>query len=139
MRRFRLDALVEGTLERLISIVALAPSFGNSQPWRFVTVHDDTHRDAVRGEFQRCNKWERENYEGEQARLYARDPALFCCGCHPDPVAGGASRRHRVGLGIHTGADLDEIYLMCPRTGALSDICGSATHKKSTSTRNCNG
>ena len=71
VRRFRRDALDEGTLERLISIAALAPSVGNSQPWRFVTVGDEIRRAAIRDEFQRCNGRALENYEGERARLYA--------------------------------------------------------------------
>ena len=71
VRRFRRDPLAEGALERLISVAALAPSVGNSQPWRFVTVRDEARRGAIRDEFQRCNARALENYEGERARLYA--------------------------------------------------------------------
>ncbi len=71
VRRFRRDGLAEGTLERLISVAALAPSVGNSQPWRFVMVRDGARRTAIRDEFQRCNARALENYEGERARLYA--------------------------------------------------------------------
>ena len=71
VRRFRRDALSEGTLERLISVAALSPSVGNSQPWRFVTVRDADRRAAVRDEFQRCNAQALGNYEGERAQIYA--------------------------------------------------------------------
>jgi len=71
VRRFRRDALPSGTLERLISIAALAPSVGNSQPWRFVTVRDTDRRAAIREEFRRCNAEALENYDDERAQLYA--------------------------------------------------------------------
>jgi 5,6-dimethylbenzimidazole synthase len=36
VRRFRVDPLPPGTLERLFEVASLAPSVGLSQPWRFV-------------------------------------------------------------------------------------------------------
>lgn len=71
VRRFRRDPLPTGTVDRLLSIAALAPSVGNSQPWRFVTVTDRDRRTAVRDEFQRCNASALDNYEGERAKVYA--------------------------------------------------------------------
>jgi len=55
VRRFRPDPLPPGAVEALVARACLAPSVGNSQPWRFVQVDDTARRKAVRAEFERCN------------------------------------------------------------------------------------
>src|SRR4051812_30432360 len=55
VRRFKPDALPDGTLERLIELACLAPSVGLSQPWRFVVVDEPARRRAVLDNFERCN------------------------------------------------------------------------------------
>jgi len=55
VRRFRVDAVPAGTLERLIEVACLAPSVGLSEPWRFVVVDDRGRRAAVRDTFAACN------------------------------------------------------------------------------------
>ena len=54
VRCFRRDPLPAGTLERLIHLACLAPSVGNSQPWRFVVVDDPSRRAGILDTFQRC-------------------------------------------------------------------------------------
>lgn len=71
VRRFRTDPLPEGLFERLLQAAHLAPSVGNSQPWRFVTVEDAARREAVRASFRRANQEALASYSGESARLYA--------------------------------------------------------------------
>jgi 5,6-dimethylbenzimidazole synthase len=71
VRRFRIDPLPDGLVERLLQAAHLAPSVGNSQPWRFVTVDDPARRDAVRESFRRANQEALACYSGESARLYA--------------------------------------------------------------------
>jgi 5,6-dimethylbenzimidazole synthase len=56
---------------RLLEAAALAPSVGNSQPWRFVLVEDAARRQAVIANFERANKDALADYSGEQARIYA--------------------------------------------------------------------
>ena len=72
VRRFRPDALPPGTLEDLIVRARLAPSVGNSQPWRFVRVTEPARRTAVRAEFERCNAAALAGRTGERAASYAR-------------------------------------------------------------------
>jgi 5,6-dimethylbenzimidazole synthase len=72
VRRFKRDAMPEGTLERLIETACLAPSVGLSQPWRFVVVDDAKLRGAVLGEFERCNADALQSYSGETAARYAK-------------------------------------------------------------------
>lgn len=96
VRRFRTDPLPTGALDELIALAALAPSVGNSQPWRFVKVYDTERRRAMRDLFEACNADALRDYEGEQARLYAtlklsgmdRAPEQLAVFCHPDTAAG---------------------------------------------------
>lgn len=71
VRRFRADPLEPGTLEALVERAALAPSVGNSQPWRFVTVDDPARRQAVIANFTLRNREALDSYEGDRARVYA--------------------------------------------------------------------
>jgi 5,6-dimethylbenzimidazole synthase len=71
VRRFRTDPVDERMLNDILGLAILAPSVGNSQPWRFVKV-DDAHRRAeVRRNFAACNEKALAAYRGERARLYA--------------------------------------------------------------------
>jgi 5,6-dimethylbenzimidazole synthase len=83
VRRFRPHPVAEATVAELIGIAALAPSVGNSQPWRFVTVADASRRKRVISNFEACNKGALNDYEGEQAKLYA---SLKLAGLKEAPV-----------------------------------------------------
>ena len=72
VRRFKRDALPEGTIERLIEIACLSPSVGLSEPWRFVIVQDKTKRAAIRANFEICNKDALAQQTPDRAGLYAR-------------------------------------------------------------------
>jgi 5,6-dimethylbenzimidazole synthase len=71
VRRFRSDAVMPETVERLLALASLAPSVGLSQPWRFVLVEDPARRAAVRENFHRCNEAALASYTGERAQRYA--------------------------------------------------------------------
>lgn len=71
VRRFRADPIPADLIEELLGQVALAPSVGYSQPWRFVAVDSAARRAAVRADFLRCNAEALADYRGERARLYA--------------------------------------------------------------------
>ena len=72
VRRFRPDALAEGTLSRLVRTACLAPSVGLSQPWRFVSVDSPSRRQAVRASFMACNAEALRGQADDRAALYAR-------------------------------------------------------------------
>ena len=72
VRRFKTDALPEGTLEQLVRLACLAPSVGLSQPWRFVSVDSPVRRAAVRASFEECNAEALRCQSGGRATLYAR-------------------------------------------------------------------
>jgi 5,6-dimethylbenzimidazole synthase len=44
VRAFKRDALPMDMLDTMLARAALAPSVGNSQPWRFVAVNDKARR-----------------------------------------------------------------------------------------------
>ncbi len=71
VRRFRDLPLADAELDALLAIACLAPSVGNSQPWRFVKVKNPAARAGVHAAFEACNARARAAYEGEQAQLYA--------------------------------------------------------------------
>lgn len=71
VRRFRRDPVDPALVRHLIGLSCLAPSVGNSQPWRFVLVDAPERRRAVRDSFLACNREALAAYDGERARLYA--------------------------------------------------------------------
>jgi 5,6-dimethylbenzimidazole synthase len=72
VRRFRPDPVPAGLIERLVAFAALAPSVGNCQPWRFVSVETVALRADVIANFNACNAAALSDYDGERAALYAR-------------------------------------------------------------------
>ncbi|MFC1674053.1 5,6-dimethylbenzimidazole synthase, partial [Pseudomonadota bacterium] len=72
VRRFKTDALPDGLMDELLGLAALAPSVGNSQPWRFVFVETPEKCQAVRDHFEACNADALNDYAGEQAKRYAQ-------------------------------------------------------------------
>lgn len=72
VRRFKSEPVPAALIEKLVCIAAHAPSVGNSQPWRFVSVETPAKREAVIANFNCCNKAALNDYEGERAALYAR-------------------------------------------------------------------
>ena len=72
VRRFRRDAVDLRILDEVLDLACLAPSVGNSQPWRFVMVSDPERRRRIFESFQRANEAARASYVGERASLYGQ-------------------------------------------------------------------
>lgn len=71
VRHFRSDPLSDELIDELLDAASLAPSVGNSQPWRFVSVEQEGRREQIRNIFTACNREAFEDYRGEKAKLYA--------------------------------------------------------------------
>lgn len=72
VRRFQTRPLAEGVLGSILAQADLAPSVGNSQPWRVVRVVSPGIRTAVLSCFERENAAALASYDDDQATLYAR-------------------------------------------------------------------
>jgi 5,6-dimethylbenzimidazole synthase len=72
VRRFTPDPVASSLIEGLVRTAAHAPSVGNSQPWRFVSVETAALREIIIANFQTCNAAALKSYEGERAALYAQ-------------------------------------------------------------------
>ena len=72
VRRFRTDPVAADLVDDLLDVACLAPSVGNSQPWRFVLVEDPDRRAAVRENFGRANADALAAQAEERRGLYAR-------------------------------------------------------------------
>jgi 5,6-dimethylbenzimidazole synthase len=71
VRRFRDAPVPPALIDELLDLACLAPSVGNSQPWRFVAVESPTARKSIRDNFEAANAEALSGYCGEQAELYA--------------------------------------------------------------------
>jgi len=72
VRRFDSKPLNDELINELITLAGLAPSVGNSQPWRFVKVNNLELRKQIIEDFKSCNADALRDYNGERARLYAK-------------------------------------------------------------------
>src|SRR6266853_1778944 len=88
VRRFRPDRLPQGSVEKLLELVCLAPSVGLSQPWRFILVDDPLRRAAVRRNFETCNAEALAGQGPERAAQYARLKPRMRVGLAPWSLAG---------------------------------------------------
>jgi len=72
VRRFRADPLPEGALEHLLELADLAPSVGNSQPWRIVIVDSAQKRAEIVSTFEAENDAAAQSYDNDKALLYRK-------------------------------------------------------------------
>lgn len=72
VRHFYSDPLPDGTLDMLQNALELAPSVGNSRPWRVIRVQSASLRKAVREEFLRCNNEAASDYDKPTRQEYLR-------------------------------------------------------------------
>lgn len=83
VRRFSREPLEPHLLPAILDAAELAPSVGNSQPWRWVEVRSAEARQSVRDSFTRCNADALGGYTGERAQLYS---SLKLAGLDDAPV-----------------------------------------------------
>lgn len=106
VRRFQPRPLPDGLLERLLGAANLAPSVGNSQPWRIVCVQTPALRAAARANFEAANAAasagypddRRSQYDGLKLAGFDHAPVHLAVFCDPDPAEGH-------GLGRQTQAE----------------------------------
>lgn len=72
VRRFSPRAVPSELIDGLLDLAQLAPSVGNSQPWRWVAVESEAARAGILASFRRCNAEALKSYAGDRAELYVR-------------------------------------------------------------------
>ncbi|WP_162652696.1 5,6-dimethylbenzimidazole synthase [Lentilitoribacter sp. Alg239-R112] len=70
VRHFERAPLTAQQIAKLLDAIDLAPSVGNSRPWRFVRVQSDTLRDRIYQNFLKSNSDAAGAYSGEDAEKY---------------------------------------------------------------------
>jgi 5,6-dimethylbenzimidazole synthase len=96
VRRFKTDPIDPGLLDHLLDVANLAPSVGNSQPWRIVKVETPARRQAVRANFEAANVAAAARYDEARGAQYRNlklagfdlAPVHLCVFCDPDPING---------------------------------------------------
>lgn len=96
VRRFRSDPIAESVLEELLALANLAPSVGNSQPWRWVKVDSHEARHAIRENFEAANASASKVYSGRVRADYAKlkleglreAPVQFAVFCDEETLQG---------------------------------------------------
>ena len=86
VRHFSTDPVDERALTRLQAAMALAPSVGNSRPWRVLRIDTPELRATVRENFMASNDRAAALYEGAQADAY-RKLKLAGLDCAPVQLA----------------------------------------------------
>ena len=109
VRRFRTDPVNDDLLGKLFDIVALSPSVGNSQPWRWVSVGTRDARDAVRANFREANAKARDAVPNSRKALYdslklaglKEAPVQYAVFCNPETSQGGGLGRQTQPEALH--------------------------------------
>ncbi len=72
VRHFRADPIPEPVLDRLRAAMDLAPSVGNSRPWRVLQIKDKSLRGRVQDIFETCNREAAAGYDEPARAEYVR-------------------------------------------------------------------
>lgn len=118
VRHFRTDPIPEDIITQLQDDMQLAPSVGNSRPWRVIRVAQPALLASLRDEFARCNAEAKQSYDGQRAMDYQAlklagldtAPLQLAVFTHLDPDTGhGLGRatmpqtlRQSTAMAIHT-------------------------------------
>jgi len=71
VRRFSVRPVPPDVIDHLLDVAQLAPSVGNSQPWRWVRVESPGKRAEIRANFLDCNDKARQAQPDRRADAYA--------------------------------------------------------------------
>jgi 5,6-dimethylbenzimidazole synthase len=83
VRHFKSEKIDEPILEAIFSLADMAPSVGLSQPWRILRIENVAYRQAIRDNFEQCNREALSGYHGDEKKQYA---ALKLAGFDQAPI-----------------------------------------------------
>jgi 5,6-dimethylbenzimidazole synthase len=128
VRRFKPDTIDPAVLDQVLETANLAPSVGNSQPWRIVHVVSPILRDQVRANFEVVNAEAAQTYDGDVRRQYQnlklsgfdRAPIHVCVFCAADPTEGrGLGRQTQPDTLDHSCAGFIMVLWLAARTHGI--------------------
>ena len=128
VRRFKPDPVPAERLTRIFAAADLAPSVGNSQPWRIVRVETPALRSAVRNNFEAANTAAAARYADERRVQYEnlklagfdRAPVHLAIFCDPDPAEGhGLGRQTQPQTLDHSCAGMIALLWLAARTHGI--------------------
>jgi 5,6-dimethylbenzimidazole synthase len=101
VRHFDTRPLEQGVIEALLDLASLAPSVGNSQPWRFVRVITPELRNSVIAHVDRENMYAAKMYQSDAKVAYTKlklhglgeAPEHIAVFCDPSPKEGAGLGR----------------------------------------------
>jgi 5,6-dimethylbenzimidazole synthase len=102
VRRFSERSVPADLIDHLLDLAQLAPSVGNSQPWRWVQVESLEKRAEIRANFLACNADALTAQSDGRAEIYAslklegmdRAPLQFAIFCDIETIQGHGLGRH---------------------------------------------
>ena len=114
VRRFRTDPVPDALLDEILGVVELAPSVGNSQPWRWVRIDSHARRRQIQQHFENTNERASRAVVKEKRALYTslklaglrEAPSQFAVFCDNGTTQGG-------GLGRQTMPQTLENSVVC--------------------------
>ncbi len=123
VRRFKRDPIAPALLERIRQAVDLAPSVGNSRPWRMVQVTSATGRGAITQAFEASNREAgaqydeatRKEYEALKLAGLREAPVILAVFTEPNPAAGRGLGRQTMPetLAYSTVMAIHTLWLFC--------------------------
>ena len=114
VRRFRTDPVPDALVDEILGVVELAPSVGNSQPWRWVRIDSRARRRQIQQHFENTNERASRAVVNEKRALYTslklaglrEAPIQFAVFCDNSTTQGG-------GLGRQTMPQTLENSVVC--------------------------
>lgn len=114
VRRFRTDPVPDALLDEILGVAELAPSVGNSQPWRWVRIDSHARRRRIQQHFENTNERASRAVVNEKRALYTslklaglrEAPIQFAVFCDNSTAQGG-------GLGRQTMPQTLENSVVC--------------------------
>ncbi len=123
VRHFRTDALAPALLDQMKAVVNVAPSVGNSRPWRVVHVESAASRAAVTRCFETSNQEAGADYDSETRREYLalklaglkEAPVILAFFTEPNPAEGRGLGRQTMPetLAYSTVMAIHTLWLFC--------------------------
>mmetsp|Transcript_7037 Transcript_7037/g.13411 ORF Transcript_7037/g.13411 Transcript_7037/m.13411 type:complete len:243 (+) Transcript_7037:26-754(+) len=120
VRRFKRDPVDPKALETMLLHASVAPSVGNSQPWRYVMVEDKERRQKVRENFKEANAEALADFKGEKAKKYA---SLKLSGLDDAPIHLAVFCDRQTGIGHGLGRRTMPETLDYSVVGSIMQVC----------------